>query len=349
MSQGGRWFRVHTRSAQLNRILQRIVVSIGVFAAVQLVGTLGFLVVGAGHASVSDAFYMTLITITTVGYGEIVPLHGFGARLFAGAVALVGFGIITFLFTTLAVFFLESDLDLTLRRRRMEKRIRALRGHYIVCGFGRVGRNVATELMQTGREFVGIDHNEAQLEGAREHFPDLLYLRGDASDDDLLQAADIADAAGVFAVTGDDSLNLMITITAKQLNPKVRVVARCHEVRNVEKLRKAGADSVVSPDFTGGKRIASMMLRPHVVTFLDEMLRSEQKLRVEEVRVGETFTPRRLADLTLTHPEFILIAIRIDKDWIFNPQPELSLQPGQTVIAMATPKGRGVLENMLRA
>ena len=214
---------------------------------------------------------MTLITVTTVGYSEVVPLGTTAARLFGGFIALVGFGNLTFLLTSLTVFFLESDLDLSLRRRRMEKAIKKLSGHYIVCGFGRVGRNVGAELIATHRSFVAIDHIETQVDSHAEGFPDLLFLHGDASDDDLRGAADIADAAGVYAVTGDDSLNVMITITAKQLNPRVRVVARCHEVRNIEKLRKAGADSVVSPDFTGGMRIASMMLRPHVVSFLDEI------------------------------------------------------------------------------
>jgi voltage-gated potassium channel len=268
--------------------------------------------------------------------------------LFGGFISLVGFGTITFLFTSLTIFFLESDLDLSLRRRRMEKAIKKLSGHYIVCGFGRVGRNVASELRATQRAYVAIDHLDTQLDSQGERFPDLLFLQGDASDDDLLAAADIADAAGVFAVTGDDSLNLMITITAKQLNPQVRVVARCHEVRNIEKLRKAGADSVVSPDFTGGMRIASMMLRPHVVSFLDDMLRSEHRLRVEELALPNIFRSRPLGSLELSHPDYVLIAIRTGADWKFNPPADFELQAGQVLIAMASPQGRAALEEKLR-
>jgi hypothetical protein len=120
-------------------------------------------------------------------------------------------------------------------------------------------------------------------------FPGLLYLQGDASDDDLLEAADIEDARGLFAVTGDDSRNLMIIITARQLNPGLRIVARAQESRNVEKMRKVGADAVISPDFTGGIRLASAMVRPHVVSFLDEMIRSDKNVRVEEVPVPTNF------------------------------------------------------------
>ncbi len=340
--------RLPRHSAQLGRIRHRIYVALGVLIAVLVFGSVGFKIIG-GHAfGMADAFYMTLITVTTVGYSEYVPLDTTAARMFAGFIALIGFGNLTFLFTSLTVFFLESDLDLSLRRRRMEKAIKKLSGHYIVCGFGRVGRNVATELIATRRSFVAIDHIETQLDSQVEGFPDLLFLHGDASDDDLLVAADINDAAGVFAVTGDDSLNLMITITAKQLNPRLRVVARCHEVRNIEKLRKAGADSVVSPDFTGGMRIASMMLRPHVVSFLDEMLRSEHRVRVEEFALPQTFVARPLAALELAHPDYVLIAIRTGQDWIFNPPTDFTLQARQVLIVMASPQGRAAIEQKLR-
>jgi len=340
--------RLEMRSLQLGRILRRIGIALGVFAGILIVGTLGFHMIGSPKSSVADAFYMTLITVTTVGYGEYIPLTTTAHRLFAGFISLVGFGNLTFLFTSLTVFFLESDLDLSLRRRRMEKRIKDLSGHYIVCGFGRVGRNVGAELLQTERKFVAIDSVDTQLAGSADRFPDLLFLEGDASDDDLLRAANIDEAIGVFAVTGDDSRNLMITLTAKQINPKLRVVARCHDVRNVEKLRRVGADSVVSPDFTGGMRIASLMLRPTVVSFLDEMLRSKHRVRIEEVAVPEKFAPCPLGQLALTHADYVLIAIRTGEDWVFNPDESFIVQPGQVVIAMASPAGRAVLVGQLK-
>ena len=335
------------RHSQLPRILLRIYFAAGFLVALLVVGTAGFYVAGGDKADLSDAFYMTIITVTTVGYGEVVHIDGFAERFFAGMIALAGFGAVTFLFTSLTVFFLESDLDFTLRRRRMEKQIRKLHGHYIICGFGRVGRNVANELTTTHRHFVAIDSDEVALEAQRDRLPGLVYLGGDASDDDLLLSAGIHDAQGVFAVTGDDSRNLMIVFTAKQLNPNVRIVARCHEVRNTEKLRKAGADSVISPDFTGGMRIASSMIRPHVVSFLDEMLRSELKLRLEEVRVPEHFEPRALDTLRLRSPNYVLLAVRSHGDVVFNPPKEFMLEPNQHVIAMASPLGRQELESAL--
>jgi voltage-gated potassium channel len=151
-------------ATQLQRIVIRIVWA-GVAVLVLIaIGTLGFYQIAGDHGNWSDALYMTLITISTVGYGEIVPLHSLQDRLFAGVIAIAGLGALTFLFTSLSVFFLEKDLDYSLRRRRMEKRIQKLRQHFIICGFGRVGRSVGGELQNTGRHFVAIDVEEARFE-----------------------------------------------------------------------------------------------------------------------------------------------------------------------------------------
>ncbi len=330
--------------SQLNRIVVRIAWAAAILLALIGLGTTGFYVIGDGRSSWSDAIYMTLITISTVGYGEMVPMTTLGDRLFAGTVSISGLGVLTFLFTSLTVFFLEKDLDYSLRRRRMEKRIRKLQHHFIVCGFGRVGRNVAHELHNTGRHFVAIDPEQACFDENTEKFPGLLYLTGDASDDDQLVGADIGDARGLFAVTGDDSRNLMIIITAKQLNPDLRIVARAQEMRNIEKMRKAGADEIICPDFTGGMRMASAMMRPHVVNFLDEMLKSEKQLRVEELPVPASFPPTRIGDLRLRGADYILLAVREESEWLFNPPDDYLLCAGQIIIAMASPAGRAQIE-----
>ena len=321
------------RYRQLERIRARILVAGGVLFAMVVLGVAGFYSIGPPGTSWSDALYMTLITLSTVGYAEVVPIVGVWDRLFTGIISLVGFGSVTFMFTSLSVFFLERDLDETLRRRRMEKQIGKLRQHYVVCGFGH-------QVQRLG----GIELEERVFEAARERLPDVLALCGDASDDDVLVTANIAHAAGVFAITDEDSRNLMITLTAKQLNPAVRVVARCHEIRNTPKLRQAGADVVVSPDFTGGMRIASSMIRPQVVSFLDEMLRSEGSFRVEEVHLPRGFVPCSLDALELVQMDVVLLGIRQRDGFVFNPDADFSLVPGQVLVVMCRPEAREALE-----
>lgn len=332
-------------ASQLQRIVLRIVWAGVAVLLLIAIGTVGFYNIADNNANWSDALYMTLISISTVGYGEIIPLHSIEDRLFAGFIAISGLGALTFLFTSLSVFFLEKDLDYSLRRRRMEKRIQKLRQHFIICGFGRVGRSIGRELHNTGRHFVAIDVDVERFEEAMEKIPGLLYLQGDASDDDLLEAADIQDARGLFAATGDDSRNLMIIITARQLNPGLRIVARTQELRNMEKMRKAGADVVISPDFTGGTRLASAMVRPHVVGFLDEMMRSDKNVRIEEVPVPTAFPPTPVGQMRLRSPDYILLALREqDGAWVFNPKVDHVVLAGNTIIALANPSGRAQIK-----
>jgi voltage-gated potassium channel len=320
----------------------------GFLIVVHILGTLGYLVISGGRASVMDALYMTFITVATIGYGEVIDLSGGPwGRLFTMAVGFFGIGGSWYLFSTFTAFILETNLNQAYRRRRMERTIADLSGHYIVCGIGRVGGYVADELLKTERAFVVIDTNSETLDEHEERTGHKIRLHGDAADDDLLMRAGVMRAAGVFAVTGDDSKNLVVSLSAKQINPATRVVARVHDRRNVDKTRRAGADEIVSPDFTGGMRIASAMLRPNAVNLLDMMLHTDKNLRVEELLVPRGASAATVASIG-RGPEWLLVAIRdAQSRWNFNPPPETQVVPGDTLVAIVSPGGRRLLEATL--
>jgi voltage-gated potassium channel len=338
------------RDRLIRHIYGRLIYPIAGFAAILCVGTVGYRLIGGPNTTVVDAIYMTFITVATIGYGEIVDLsHSPGGRIFTMAIATTGILNFTYMMSAFTAFLVEGDINQALRRRSMQKRIDKLKDHYIICGIGRVGTNVAHELEVTNRDYVILDINQHKIDEYRSRYPDVCYLHGDGSEDEPLIDAGIARAAGVFAITGEDSKNLVITLSAKQINPAIRVVARCHEVNYIEKIRKVGADAIVSPDFTGGMRIASSMIRPQVVSFLDEMLRVDNALRVEEILVPETFRGSTAGELGLRGIDYVLLAVRVDDKWKFNPQKDYELKGGSTIIVMATPGGRHALETILKA
>lgn len=331
-----------------SRHFRGLVAGVAVMVAVHVVGTLGYHYLGRPGASWIDSFYMTFITVATIGYSEVVDLstHPMG-RLFTVAIAVLGIATMSYLFSTAVALLIESDLNGTLRRRRMQRQIAAMSGHYIVCGIGRVGGNVAQELLATRRPFLVIERERDALDRWLESNPDAAHLHADAADDEALRRAGVDRAAGVFAVTGDDSHNLMIALSVKLLQPKARVVARLHDIRNADKARRAGADEIVSPDFTGGMRIASAMLRPHVVNFMDQMLRDESGMRMEEVRVPAGCPEAALSDLVPPSPDYMLMAVHEGGRWVFNPPAGHVVPGGAALVLMTNPRGRQQLEQRL--
>lgn len=338
------------RKSLRSRHIPGLLAGAALLALVHLIGTLGYHSIGAPHATWTDSFYMTFITVATIGYGEVVDLSQHPAgRLFTVFISVIGIGTITYVFSTFVALLVDSDINAALRNKRMEKEIGKLRGHYIVCGIGRVGTNVAMELLTTGRTFVVVESSREALDRWLDDHPDTLYLHHDAADDEALQKAGLAHCAGVFAVTGDDSHNLMVAMSVKLLHPGARVVVRLHDIRNANKARKAGADEIVSPDFTGGMRIASAMVRPHVVNFMDQMLRSDRGLRVEEVAVPAHCQPVAVGTLLPRTAQYLLMAIYENDKWVFNPPDTHMVQPGDTLVLMTNAGGRSLVEARLQA
>jgi voltage-gated potassium channel len=318
--------------------------------AVLLTGTTGYRLIGGPRYSLLDCLYMTVITISTIGYGEIIDLSRspFG-RVFTMFIAFTGIGLLAFILSNATVFLLQGELRDVFRRRKMEKIIEKYKEHYIVCGVEGVGSYIVHELLSTKRQCVIIDIDRTKIEKILEEYAGQVYIEGDATDSDILSRAGILLARGVFAVVGDDNQNLVICLTAKQLNPQVRVVSRCSNIKNIDKIKKAGADAVVSPTSIGGLRMVSEMVRPAVVSFLDIMLRDREKnLRVEEIPVPQSFAGKSISSLNLKkYPSILLLAIKTKGDWIYNPPEEYVIQPDNTFIVLTTPEARAQLEEFL--
>jgi voltage-gated potassium channel len=318
-------------------------------AVVMFIGTLGYHWLGDGRYSWLDCFYMTFITFTTIGYNEVVDVtaHEYG-RLFTIFIGITGIGVLGYVLSTVTAFMLESDLNSSWRRKKMKQKIAQLKGHYIVCGVGMVGINVANELNLSGRACVIVDANMASIHHYLERNPDQLWLHGDATTDEVLLAAGVEHASGVFSVAHDDNMNLVISLSAKQLNPALRVVARCHEMKNVEKTRRAGADEVISPDFTGGQRLVSAMLRPKVSTFLDEMLKSKDSVRFEEIMVPVSLEGKALSALYHGNQDSLVLAVQRGGEWQFNPTAQHIVNGGDVLMVMASAEGRLRLEQLMQ-
>jgi len=340
---------LRTLSLSSSRVYRTFAWPAAAMLLVMLLGTVGYRLLGGPQYSWMDCFYMTFITIATIGFHEVVDLtNTTGGRLFTIFIATLGIATMTYMLSSITAFILEGDLNEAWRRKKMQKKIDKLKDHYIVCGVGRVGSNVVHELEMTGRHCVIVESDWAHIESYLARHPDQLYLHGDATDNDVLLDAGVERASGVFAVAADDSQNLVISLSAKQLNPKLRVVARCHDVKNVEKTRRAGADEIVSPDFTGGLRIVSAMVRPHVVSFLDEMLKSDDKLRMEEILIPAGFAGKALALLNTTARDYVMLAIRQQGEWVFNPAMQHVAHEGDVLMVMTTPQGRTRLEQLIQ-
>ena len=322
-----------------------------ILLAIILIGTVGYWFIGGRQYSFVDALYMTIITISTIGFGEIIDLSGnVVGRVFTIFIAISGVGVLLYFVTNLTALVVEGELKESFRRRRMEKTAGNARDHYIVCGVGSVGLHIVSELHATKRPLVIVDTDKKNIERCLELSKDEVFIEGDATNSDTLLKAGIEKASGLFAVTGDDNQNLVISLTAKQLNPNLKVVARCNEIKNSQKMRKAGADAIVSPTSIGGLRMASEMVRPTAVSFLDTMLRDRRmNLRIEELPVPRLFAGKSLSVLNLhRHANTLLLAVKTGEDWVYKPSENYVITPESTLVFMTTPEGREELARLLK-
>jgi voltage-gated potassium channel len=332
------------------RLLRRFIWPGAALIAVLVIGTVGYRFLGGPEYSFLDTFYMTVITISTIGFGEIINVSAIPAgRIFTIFIAVAGVGVLFYIITHFTALIVEGELTKSFRRSKMEKKAKNHKNHYIICGIGELGQHIVNELTATKRPHVMVDVSRENLDKVSEVVKDGVFIEGDATDNNTLLKAGIKEASGIFATLGDDNQNLVVALTAKQLNPGIRVVARCNELKNSDKMQKAGADAVISPSLIGGLRMASEMIRPTVVSFLDTMLRDREKnLRVEEVSVPDSLIGKNLASLRLDRfPGILLLALKTREEWTYNPPHDCVIRPKSTLIFIGGPEDRCELERKL--
>jgi voltage-gated potassium channel len=292
-----------------------------------------------------DGFYMVITTLTTIGYQETHPLSHAG-RVFNVFIIMAGVSLVFLGIGALTQALLEFELQNFFGRRRMEREIGRLSGHYIICGAGRVGRSVARELARRPASFVIIENNEAKAQ--RFTSENWLMLIGDATQEQILRDAQIDRARGLVAATTTDATNLYIVLTGRTLNPRLRIIARASEEMADKHLLAAGADSVVSPYIFAGQRIAQSFLRPHVVSFLDTATTHlGMDLEIGEVPItprspfaGKTIETSRIRQ----ERGIIILAIKREAGMRFNPAPDDRIEAGDFLIAMGEPQQLRQLE-----
>ncbi len=325
---------------------RQLIISIFLIFVVIALGTVGYSIFeGWG---LFDSLYMTVITITTIGFKEVHELSATG-RAFTVVLIFFSVGAVFYSLNNAARILIEGELRDIFGRRKVKNKIKRLKGHYIVCGYGRMGKIICKELKNTGVDFVIIE--KGHIPEAMEN--DLLFVQGDATLDETLREAGIAKAKGLISVLSTDAENLYVVLSARGLNPSLNIVARAVEEGSEQKLIRAGADRALSPYYIGGQRIAHTVLKPAVVDFIEFTTRAGNiDIRMEEIRVEEG-SP--IAGQTLDQcgigRELGILVVAIKKQtgqMEINPTYTTSIVSGDTIVAIGEVSKLSALENMAK-
>lgn len=315
--------------------MRKVLIAIANLLGIVAVGTIGYMTIEG--TSLVDGLYMTVITITTVGYGEVFTLSPAG-RYFTIFLIMVGVGLVLYLFGKVTEAMVEGGLQSYMGRKTMDKKVAGLKDHFIVCGYGRIGKVICQILHENKRPFVIIENDPEELKVIRNlHY---VFLDGDASSDETLHKANIEHAKGLIAVVSSDADNVYTILSAKGINPKLFVLARSSGSEGSEtKMIRAGADKVISPYYIGACRMAQLLVRPTVIDFIDLAVNAgELGLRIEELYVSEKakFINMSLLESNI-RKDFDLIVVAIKREhgeMLFNPNPNTLILPGDILVVL---------------
>jgi voltage-gated potassium channel len=339
----------------MNASVRRLLFALSVLLSLVGAGAMGFYVLGKGRWELAECAYMTVITLSTVGFGELSQMHEVpGARPLTVVLIISGVGALAYVQGNLTALLVEGVIGQAWRRNRMRKAIEAMAGHVVVCGAGSTGRHVIEELVATGTPFIVIDRDQEHLERISTDLMEgkMLFVLGDATDDHALAEAGVSRARGVVAALTHDKDNLFVTLSARSLNATARIVSKVVEDPAALNMRKAGATSVVSPAMIGGRRMASELIRPEVNEFLDQMLRDKSKnLRIEEAIVpkGSQFAGKALKDTPIRREtRLLVVAVRdAERNFVYNPDPDHVVEEGATLIVMGEAENVAKLRKLM--
>lgn len=312
----------------------RLRLALAMMLTVFVVGSVGYTVLGLTPI---DAMYMTVTTITTVGFREVTgPNVTTAEKLFTMSIIVTGVGTVLYTFTLAVQVVVEGQLRDFVGRRRMDKKIAQMRDHVVVCGWGRVGKAVAHDLVRAGKDVVIVD-----IDDDRVRMLDIPTVVGDATLDATLRAAGIEHAAALVAALEGDAENLFVTLSSRAINLELFIVARARQEESVPKLQRAGADRVVNPQELGAARMASFVARPHVAEFIDVVMHERSmEFRMQEIEVTDDspLAGVSLRDANLRQRAGVLVLALRETDGTFttNPDPDILIEPKQVIIAVGT-------------
>ena len=322
---------------------RKIFIAFSLLFGLLIIGIIGYSLIEKDNPhrewGIFESVWMTVITITTVGYGDMQISDA--GRAFTLFLIISGIGMYIYCITIITAFLVEGQLLSFFKHRKMTRDVEKLSNHYIICGIGDTGVHVLEEMVKANASFVGIETDEEHLEHLAE-IHDFLYLHGDATDDDVLIRAGIERAKGLVACLSRDQDNLFVVISAKKLNPNLRVVSKAVENNSPAKLVTAGADEVVLPDHIGGIRLASGILEPHLIDFFAKVQISRQTTRFAEsiIQPGSVLDGITIEDARIKEETgLVVIAIRSkDGAYIYNPSGDLQIESGDALFVISDPR-----------
>ncbi len=332
-----------------NENIKRALFAASLFITAFLIGVSGYMVIEGWPFS--KAFYMTVITITTVGFREVEPLSVTG-MYFTTFLIISSFGIFAYAVTTFIRHVVDGTFRHIFRDRRMKRRIQSLKEHIIVCGYGRNGKQVVSELMEHKIPMVIVENNPAIIEDVL-GIPDMLYIHGDATKDEILEMTHINRAIALITTLPVDADNLLVVLTARGMNPNLRIISRASDEHSDTKLKRAGATNVIMPDKIGGQRMAKLVTQPDIVEFLEFiMLQSAENMALEEIScktIANCFEGKSIRELDIRNESGanIIGLRREDRSYIINPLPEVVLTSKDKIFALGTKKQIESLKNLL--